>query len=91
MKKIILAISLFNFFANYSFAQTETPKGWHLLSPSKDSFYGIDLAKAYQIAKQKNSKPVSVIVAVIDSGIDTLHEDLKKFYGEILKKFLKWN
>ena len=78
MKKIILAISLFNFFANYSFAQTETPKGWHLLSPSKDSFYGIDLAKAYQIAKQKNSKPVSVIVAVIDSGIDTLHEDLKK-------------
>jgi hypothetical protein len=46
---------------------------------------GISLDKAYQFVKGKKSK--TVLVAVIDSGVDTLHEDLKKFYGIIQKKF----
>ena len=33
--------------------------------------------KAYEFVKSKNLKSTPVIVAVIDSGIDTLHEDLK--------------
>jgi len=37
--------------------------------------YGISLDKAYQLVKGKKSK--TVLVAVIDSGVDTLHEDLK--------------
>lgn len=53
----------------------ETPKGWHLMDRSKDGFNGISLAGAYQLVKGKKSTPV--LVAVIDSGIDTLHEDLK--------------
>lgn len=53
----------------------ELPKGWHLLDKSKDGFYGISLDRAYDFLKGKKSTPV--IVAVIDSGIDTLHEDLK--------------
>lgn len=53
----------------------ELPKGWHLLDKSKDGFYGISLDKAYEFLKNKKSTPT--IVAVIDSGIDTLHEDLK--------------
>lgn len=77
MKKSLFAICFVSLFQVSVFAQNETPKGWHLLSPTKDSFYGIDLAKAYQLAKQKNSNPVPVIVAVLDSGVDTLHEDLK--------------
>ena len=47
------------------------------MSPEKDSFYGINLDKAYQFLKEKNKKSKTVIVAVIDSGVDTLHEDLK--------------
>lgn len=55
----------------------EVPKGWHLLSPTKDSLYGIDLARAYSFLQAKNKKPKQVIVAVLDSGVDTLHEDLR--------------
>ncbi len=33
--------------------------------------------EAYEFVKSKNIKGKTVVVAVIDSGIDTLHEDLK--------------
>ena len=54
----------------------QSAKGWHLLDPAKDSISGIGLQKTYDLLKGKPYKPV--IVAVIDSGIDTTHEDLKK-------------
>ncbi|MBZ5855847.1 S8 family peptidase [Flavihumibacter profundi] len=53
----------------------DLPKGWHLGDKAKDGYYGISLDKAYEFVKGKPSK--TVIVAVIDSGVDTLHEDLK--------------
>lgn len=52
------------------------PKNWHLLDNSS-GFPGISIDKAYALAKAKNLKSKQIIVAVIDSGIDTLHEDLK--------------
>ncbi|HEU4609668.1 MAG TPA: peptidase S8, partial [Chitinophagaceae bacterium] len=55
----------------------DVPKGWHLLDKAKDGYYGISLNKAYEFIKSKNLKGKTVVVAVIDSGIDTLHEDLK--------------
>ena len=55
----------------------DIPKGWHLLDQAKDGYAGISIAKAYEFIKSKNLKGKTVIVAVIDSGIDTLHEDLK--------------
>src|SRR5580692_5277368 len=58
-------------------AKTELPKGWHLLDKEKDGFYGISVNKAYDFAKLKKLKSKTVLVAVIDSGVDTLHEDLK--------------
>lgn len=58
-------------------AKTELPKGWHLLDHEKDGFYGISVNKAYDFAKLKKLKSKTVLVAVIDSGVDTLHEDLK--------------
>jgi subtilisin family serine protease len=57
--------------------KAELPKGWHLLDKEKDGVYGISLDKAYEFIKSKNLKSKSVLVAVIDSGVDTLQEDLK--------------
>jgi len=56
--------------------KTDVPQGWHLDDLQKDGYYGISLNKAYGFVKGKKSK--QVIVAVIDSGIDTTHEDLKE-------------
>ena len=53
------------------------PKGWHLMDKDKDGFYGISLDKAYEFVRAKKLKSKTVVVAVIDSGVDTLHEDLK--------------
>jgi len=61
-----------------SFAQTDIPKGWHLLDLEANQVYGISLNKAYDFLALKNKKPQPVIVAVLDSGVDTTHEDLKK-------------
>ncbi len=63
-----------------AFAQTskpEVPKNWHQLDPTTSGFNGISLQKAYDLIKTKKLKSNRVTVAVIDSGIDTLHEDLK--------------
>ena len=57
-------------------AQTAaSTNGWHLKDKAADGYYGISLDKAYEAVKGKKSK--TIIVAVIDSGIDTTHEDLK--------------
>jgi subtilisin family serine protease len=55
----------------------EAPNGWHLLDKTKDGYYGISINTAYDFVKSKNLKSNQVIVAVIDTGVDTLHEDLK--------------
>lgn len=60
------------------FAQQKVsvPKNWQLLSYETDSVYGIGAEKAYR-ELLNNKKGKIVIVAVLDSGIDTTHEDLK--------------
>ena len=57
-------------------AQT-VPKNWQLLDPATDHVLGISLQKAYDFLSSKNKKAKPIIVAVLDSGIDTTHEDLK--------------
>lgn len=57
-------------------AQTEFPrKDWMLLDAKKDKIAGMSVTRAYSLLKKKT--PVKVIVAVIDGGVDYLHEDLK--------------
>ncbi|MGC4233731.1 MAG: S8 family peptidase [Niabella sp.] len=58
-------------------AQDEVPQGWHLKDYQKDKLYGISLDQAYEFLKAKGLKNTPVIVGIIDSGIDTTHEDLK--------------
>lgn len=74
---ILMALALMN---TATFAQTSIkeplPNGWHLMDLKETGTYGISLGKAYKLVKGKKSK--TVLVAVIDSGVDTLHEDLKE-------------
>jgi len=53
------------------------PKNWQALDPSADKVLGISLQKAYDFLGSKNKKATPIIIAVLDSGIDTTHEDLK--------------
>lgn len=54
----------------------ETPKDWFLRDPEADHVQGISVEKTYStLLKGKPSR--TVVVAVIDSGIDIEHEDLK--------------
>jgi len=66
------------FFSLFLFAQKDVvPKGWHMLDKTKDGYSGISVEQAYDFVKAKKLKSKTVVVAVIDSGVDTLHEDLK--------------
>src|ERR1700690_211737 len=51
------------------------PHNWHELDRSETGYYGISLDKAYQFLQTRKHK--TVVVAVIDSGVDTTQEDLK--------------
>ncbi len=52
-------------------------KDWHLADLKENGVYGISLEKAYSDLLRGKSPKQKVIVAVIDSGIDTVHEDLQ--------------
>lgn len=73
--RIFIVLAVLNLSA---FAQTSViPNSWHMMDKEADGYSGVSVAKAYQFLKSTNLKSKTVIVAVIDSGIDTLHEDLK--------------
>ncbi|MDG1432892.1 MAG: S8 family peptidase [Saprospiraceae bacterium] len=57
-------------------AQNSAPQGWWRMDTKMDNYNGVSIEKAYDtILKGKTSQ--KVIVAVIDSGVDAKHEDLK--------------
>ncbi|MDL5050178.1 S8 family peptidase [Oscillatoria amoena NRMC-F 0135] len=65
--------------AQTSATENETkpvPSDWFLLDPETDFFQGVSAERVYNtLLKGKPSR--TVIVAVIDSGVDIFHEDLK--------------
>lgn len=77
LKRILLLTAIVWISDNAIAQKAEVPKGWHLLDVQDSGYYGISMDKAYQFVKSKNLKSNPVIVAVIDSGVDTLHEDLQ--------------
>jgi subtilisin family serine protease len=72
---MVLALLTTTGFAQNSVKQS-VPNGWHLQDASTTGAWGISLDKAYEFVKGKKSK--TVIVAVLDGGIDTAQEDLKE-------------
>ena len=78
MKKCLFSVAiLLSATAIAQKATNEIPKNWYQLDKATTGYYGISLDKAYAFVKTKKLKSKQVVVAVIDSGIDTLHEDLK--------------
>jgi cell wall-associated protease len=59
-----------------AFGQESAPENWFNLDPVKDGVQGVSTEKMYDdlLAGKKGE---TVIVAVIDSGVDPEHEDLK--------------
>jgi len=87
-KRIFAGIALMASLPFYTFAQTDStgtadsvshekvaPNNWFELDRGTTGYYGISLDKAYDFLNGKKSQ--TVVVAVIDSGVDTLQEDLK--------------
>ncbi|GAB3712378.1 hypothetical protein GCM10027592_50780 [Spirosoma flavus] len=61
-------------------AQTLPPAQWHHLDPATDKSIGISTERAYELLKTlptPSTPRKPVIVAVIDGGVDSNHEDLK--------------
>lgn len=57
-------------------AQEALPLNWHLLDKTQDGLNGVSSEKAYsELLKGKKAK--TIIVAILDSGVDFKHEDLK--------------
>ncbi|MEX0884616.1 MAG: S8 family peptidase [Cyclobacteriaceae bacterium] len=53
------------------------PSNWFLLDPVDDHIMGTGVEKAYEKFLKGKSPKQTVVVAVIDSGVDLEHEDLK--------------
>lgn len=75
----ILALLIIFFAQNSLFAQGENasvPLDWFLRDPQQDSIQGLSVEKTYSTLL-KDQPAREIIVAVVDSGIDIDHEDLK--------------
>lgn len=72
MNKLLLLIAVL---ATFSLSAQETPKNWWELDRTNDSYPGVSAAKTHDYLKGKQG--TKVVVAVIDSGVDIDHEDLK--------------
>lgn len=81
---ILLGATLLAFntlLAQNSIGQSNS-NNWYYLSPT-DSVKGIDLIGAYDAVKNITQRPKTVTVAILDTGMDIDHEDLKT---QIFKK-----
>lgn len=55
--------------------KADAPKNWHTLDLKTDGYYGVSLNQAYKLVQGKKSK--TVVMATIDSGLDTAQNDMK--------------
>lgn len=74
MKKITILACLF--FALVSNGQNKRPDNWFNLDATNDKVNGVSTEKTYE-ELLKGKKSTTIIVGVLDSGVDYMHEDLK--------------
>ncbi|MEO8822965.1 MAG: S8 family peptidase [Ginsengibacter sp.] len=83
-KRFFLGIAMVAVLPMFGMAQSDTseapvskvaPNNWYQLDRGTTGYYGISLDKAYKYLQGKPNH--RVVVAVIDSGVDTLQPDLK--------------
>lgn len=71
---LFLVISLLMF--QNLFGQDALPRNWHLLDKSQDGLNGTSTEKAYkELLAGKKAK--TIVVAILDSGVEPDHDDLK--------------
>lgn len=58
-------------------AQKKAPENWFTADPTKDNVNGTGSDEALRRLQASGKKGQTIIVAVLDSGVDTDHEDLK--------------
>jgi subtilisin family serine protease len=58
-------------------ALTTAPEDWWLLDAATDGVHGVGVERAYRELLAGRSPQRSVVVAIIDSGVDISHEDLR--------------
>lgn len=58
-------------------APGEPPRNWHLLDAAADGVPGISLERAMRELLAGKQPRRTVVVAILDSGLDTAHADLK--------------
>jgi subtilisin family serine protease len=75
MNKFNIAVVGFLLVGSLSAQKNKAPDNWYLLDPKADKVYGTGIEEAYKTLGDR--KVEKVIVAVIDSGVDVEHEDLK--------------
>ena len=74
MHRLILTIFLYTCSL---FAWGQDAKFWHWKDLEKDGVHGVSLFKAQQLLTDLKLKPTSIIIAVLDGGIDTAHPQIK--------------
>ncbi|WP_426670666.1 S8 family peptidase [Mucilaginibacter sp. McL0603] len=77
VKKLIVAISICLPICSQAQVAQKAKKNWQNLDLKTDTVFGISTEKAYN-ELLKDKKHVTVVVAVIDGGVDINHEDLKQ-------------
>jgi subtilisin family serine protease len=74
MYKFILTFFLYSYSL---FAWGQDARFWHWKDLEKDGVHGVSLFKAQQLLTDLKLKPMPIIIAILDGGIDTAHLQIK--------------
>ena len=81
MKKIFSILTLlvlsFSVYAQEVIEEVSILENWHHQHFSTDSVYGVGTEVAIDLLKSLKKEPEPIVVAILDSGVDIDHEDLK--------------
>lgn len=77
MKKLFVTVALLVFSLSiFSQGEAKRPDNWFNLDPTNDKINGVSTERTYS-ELLKGKKSTTIIVGVLDSGVDYMHEDLK--------------